>query len=103
MNLGNLLENSEECYNFNIPENIPKDYGCPKSLLIMFQKITVIVQKATKSAPENTRKYLKKITGNVWKIIRLTYNIAEQFSVLDSKALKGLLAANISTKVFSMK
>ena len=36
MNLGSLLENSEECYNFNIPENVPKDYGCPKSLLIMF-------------------------------------------------------------------
>ena len=103
MNLGNLLEYSEECYNFNIPENVPKDYGCPKSLLIMFQKITVIVQKAAESAQENTRKCLKKITGNVRKIIRLTYNIAEQFPVLDSNTLKGLLAANISTNVFSMK
>ena len=62
-----------------------------------------IVQKAVESAPENTRKCLKKFTGNVRKIIRLTYNITEQFSVLDSNAFKGLLAANISTKVFSMK
>ena len=52
----------------------------------------MIVQKAAESAQENTRKCLKKITGNVRKIIRLTYNIAEQFPVLDSNTLKGLLA-----------
>ena len=43
---GNLLEDSGECYYFNIPENVPKDSGeCSKRFRGMLKKIPGNVQE----------------------------------------------------------
>ena len=55
----NVLEDSGECYYFNIPGNAPKDSGeCSKRFRGMFKKIPGNVQK-------DSRGILKKISENL--------------------------------------
>ena len=71
--LGNLLEDSGECYCFNIPGNVRRDSGeCSKRFRGMLKKIPGMLKKIPGNVREDPREYsrrfrgmLKKISGNL--------------------------------------
>ena len=64
--LGNLLEDSGECYCFNIPGNVRRDSGeCSKRFRGMLKKIPGNVREDPREYSRRFRGMLKKISGNL--------------------------------------
>ena len=62
---GNLLEDSEEYYHFNIPGNVPKDSGeCSNRFRGMFKKILGNVRRDFGECSRGFREMFKKIPVN---------------------------------------
>ena len=59
---GNLLEDSGNCYYFNIPENVPEDSGeCSTRFREMLQKIPGNAELDSQECWQKFSKILKKI------------------------------------------
>ena len=64
----NFLEDSGECYYFNIPGNVEEDSGvCSRTFRGMLVKILGKVQEDSGKCARRFRGILKKILGNVSK------------------------------------
>ena len=64
--LGNLLEDSGECYCFNIPGNVRRDsWECSKRFRGMLKKIPGNVREDPREYSRRFRGMLKKISGNL--------------------------------------
>ena len=65
---GNLLEDSGECYYFNIPWNVSEDSReCLKRFLGMFENIPGNVRRDSGECSKRFRGMFEKIPGNVGK------------------------------------
>ena len=63
--LGNLLEDSGECYCFNIPGNVRRDSGeCSKRFRGMLKKIPGNVEEDSGECSRGSPGIFKKIPGN---------------------------------------
>ena len=98
--LRNLLEDSEECYHFNIPVNVREDSSeCSRRFRGMFQKIPWHVRRDSVECSRRFWKTFLKIRG---KIEEDSWECYQRFSKMIKRILRLLWQEIISEKLESL-